>query len=369
MKKIILAAFVFISLTVSGCVITSEMTTTNRVVYHPNPTFKDLDNYGTWMNIPDYGTVWKPYDEVNWQPYADGQWVWTDQGWMWDSNEPYGWVVYHYGYWQYTDFDGWFWIPGYDWAPARVNWYRSNGYVGWAPVPPPAMGRAVIYDNNYANRVWVVVPEQNFAGQDAVKYRNRSYVPDAQTLRSYDGRRAPEIRDIERVSNRTINVVQPTREQVTAGNRQLTRVRVGNSTPASPATIRNQPSPVRVPANNSPVVNPQRPAANPPVTIDRKPANNPVQNQPVEKNNPVQQIDRTKNNNGTNNANQNKSGQNNTGRRKGKIKKQPAPANQQPAAAPANNQPAAQPAATPARGDNSNNDKKDDKRERPDQGR
>jgi hypothetical protein len=386
MKKLILVPFVFVSLMLTGCVITSGIeTNTTTVVHQPNPTFRDLDSYGTWVNIPDYGTVWKPYDEVNWQPYSDGQWVWTDQGWMWDSNEPYGWIVYHYGNWQFTDYDGWFWVPSYDWSPARVNWYRSNGYVGWAPVPPPAMGRSVVYNDAYVSRVWVVVPEQNFAGQNIVRYRNRSYVPGAQVLRSNAGGRAPDVRDIERVSNRRIDVVQPTREQVNAGNRQITRVRVqnNNNTPVSPSTIRNQPTTVTPPAtrdqsnpvrttpttpnrnqpSNPPVVNPQKPASNPPEINDRRPVNNSVQKQPVERNNPTPAInnsgnanrDKIQNNRGTDNTNQKNSTRDNSGRTRNGAKRQPAaaPGNKQPVVAPANNQPATAPV-----------DKKDDKKDK-----
>jgi len=363
MKKLILIVSVFAGLVLSGCVITSE-TTSSRVVYHPNPTFSDLDNYGNWEDVPGYGTVWKPFDEDNWQPYADGQWVWTDQGWMWDSNEPYGWIVYHYGYWQFTDFDGWFWVPSYDWAPARVRWYRANGYVGWAPAPPPAMGPGVMYDNNYARRVWVVVPEQNFAGQNEVKYRNRDYVPDAQVLRSSDGGRAPELRDIERVSNRTINVVRPTREQVNEGNRQLTRVRVQPNTPASPSTIRTQPINPGTPANNTPpVVNPRKPVVNQPEINDRRPVNNGVQRQQEEKkpantiNNSQPDLkgraqDNERNNNSVQKANPNQhSAVRNNAKKKNPANKKPAVKKQAP--------------DNKAKDKNDNSDKKDEKQDKP----
>jgi hypothetical protein len=280
MKKLILIPFIFASLMITGCVITSE-TTSTTVLHHPNSTFSDLDRYGTWVDISDYGTVWKPFDEVNWQPYTDGQWVWTDQGWMWDSNEPYGWIVYHYGYWQYTDYDGWFWIPGYDWAPERVRWYHSNGYVGWAPAPPPTVDQGEIYNDVYVRHVWIVVPEQNFAGDNIVKYRNRENVPPGQTLRSNSGGRAPNVRNIENVSHRTIDVVRPTREEINSGNRQLTRVRIQNNAPVSPATIRNQTAPVRTTPENRTNVNPQTPAARPPENNDRRPTGNNEQRPPV----------------------------------------------------------------------------------------
>jgi hypothetical protein len=266
MKKIILIPFVFVALIMAGCAITSETTSTTTLDNNPDPTFSQLDQYGTWVDVADYGTVWKPYADPGWQPYSDGQWDWTDQGWMWDSNEPFGWIVYHYGNWQFTDYDGWFWIPGYDWAPARVNWYNSNGYVGWTPVPPPAMG-PVVYDNEHARRIWVIVPEGDFVGQNVKNYRNRSNVPDVSVLRSNNGGRAPAVIDVERATNRTIPVVQPTREQVKAGKRQLTRVKVQNNTPVNSSTSGNQSSPV----NTREQVNPQKPASNPPENNNRKP--------------------------------------------------------------------------------------------------
>ena len=36
----------------------------------------DLDAYGTWDNVPDYGWVWAPRVVVGWVPYRHGRWVW-----------------------------------------------------------------------------------------------------------------------------------------------------------------------------------------------------------------------------------------------------------------------------------------------------
>ena len=49
--------------------------------------------------------------------------------------------------------DGWFWIPGDEWAPAWVDWRYSNDYVGWAPLPPDDLIDAYDEEPGY----WVFV--------------------------------------------------------------------------------------------------------------------------------------------------------------------------------------------------------------------
>src|SRR6266852_4095868 len=72
----------------------------------------DLDTYGHWSEIPDYGPVWIPAAEPGWAPYRDGRWVWEPYyGWTWVSYEPWGWAPYHYGRW-FVYGGGWCWWPG-----------------------------------------------------------------------------------------------------------------------------------------------------------------------------------------------------------------------------------------------------------------
>jgi hypothetical protein len=77
--------------------------------------------------------------ESGWRPYSDGHWVWTDDGWYWASDEPWAWATYHYGRWYCDDYYGWVWMPGYEWAPAWVEWRYGGDYVGWAPLSPYAV--------------------------------------------------------------------------------------------------------------------------------------------------------------------------------------------------------------------------------------
>lgn len=96
-----------------------------------------LAPYGEWIRTDRYGLVWCPYDkQVDWRPYTDGEWVWTDYGWAWAADEDWGWATYHYGRWYDDPYDGWCWMPGRQWAPAWVAWREGGGWVGWAPLPP-----------------------------------------------------------------------------------------------------------------------------------------------------------------------------------------------------------------------------------------
>ena len=100
----------------------------------------NLNEYGSWRNVPQYGNVWVPrVDQSNWRPYHNGRWVWVDPfGWTWVSDEPWGWAPYHYGTWADTSY-GWGWVPGpaeQYWSPAVVDFSVYDGEVAWAPLCP-----------------------------------------------------------------------------------------------------------------------------------------------------------------------------------------------------------------------------------------
>ena len=95
--------------------------------------YQDLDHYGRWEEIPDYGMVWFPTAvEVGWAPYRHGHWAFIRPwGWTWIDDAPWGFAPFHYGRW--VLFEGrWAWIPGERrerpcYAPALV------AFVGGAP--------------------------------------------------------------------------------------------------------------------------------------------------------------------------------------------------------------------------------------------
>ncbi len=100
-------------------------------------TFRErLSPYGSWERSRDYGWIWRPRVDAGWRPYYRGRWIWTDAGWTWTSGEPWAWATYHYGRWAWDPAAGWFWVPGYEWAPAWVTWRYGAGVIGWAPLWP-----------------------------------------------------------------------------------------------------------------------------------------------------------------------------------------------------------------------------------------
>lgn len=102
-----------------------------------------LSSYGDWKISRRFGEVWVPSVAVDWRPYTDGRWIWTDDGWYWQSAEPFGAIVFHYGRWVDDADLGWVWVAGDDWAPAWVVWRESDDDIGWAPAPPPDVTVAV----------------------------------------------------------------------------------------------------------------------------------------------------------------------------------------------------------------------------------
>jgi uncharacterized protein DUF6600/FecR-like protein len=118
---------------------------------------QDLDAYGSWRNVPDYGDVWVPNESDDWAPYRDGNWTYEPYyGWTWVGYEPWGWAPYHYGRW-FSYGGGWAWWPGpiYGggfyrpfWSPAYVSFwgwgggfgfgfgYGGWGGFGWLPIGP-----------------------------------------------------------------------------------------------------------------------------------------------------------------------------------------------------------------------------------------
>ncbi|HWG57444.1 MAG TPA: DUF6600 domain-containing protein [Candidatus Acidoferrales bacterium] len=73
----------------------------------------DLDQYGAWDSVSDYGEVWFPRGvAVDWAPYRYGHWIWiAPWGWTWVESEPWGFAPFHYGRWVAVG-ARWGWVPG-----------------------------------------------------------------------------------------------------------------------------------------------------------------------------------------------------------------------------------------------------------------
>ncbi len=102
----------------------------------------DLDDYGRWHYMPEYGYVWAPRLSlsIGWSPYRQGRWVWVRGDYVWVSYEPWGWAPYHYGRWTFTPRFGWCWVPPARgaawWGPGYVGWVHTPESVAWVPLAP-----------------------------------------------------------------------------------------------------------------------------------------------------------------------------------------------------------------------------------------
>jgi len=150
----------------AGCITTREVVVEEPWVdssLTPQDVQRTLSPYGTWVYVEGLGRVWQPSRTrvgSGFYPYAtQGQWVTVNGQWWFDSTLPFGDVVYHYGRWYHDPFYSWVWYPGYQWAPAWVNWRFASGHVGWAPLPPAAVGV-----NNRSP--YVYVRQQDFTRRD-----------------------------------------------------------------------------------------------------------------------------------------------------------------------------------------------------------
>lgn len=132
MKRILVTLFAIASL---HAVSAAHGTTVSFGVF-----YSSLGHHGEWISIAPSVYAWRPAHVVHgWRPYTIGRWAWTNDGWYWLSDEPWGWATYHYGRWYYDDYYGWIWLPGYEWAPAWVEWRYGGDYIGWAPLGPYAV--------------------------------------------------------------------------------------------------------------------------------------------------------------------------------------------------------------------------------------
>jgi hypothetical protein len=144
-----------------GCSAYTYGTSVSAGVENSTDDVAYLAQYGTWIDLEPYGTVWQPSVSPEWRPFTYGHWMWTDAGWTWVSYEPYGWLVFHYGNWDYDPAIGWFWIEGSEWSAAPVEWLNYDGYASWAPLP--LVGRE--WPEPWADgglRYWITVRDRDF---------------------------------------------------------------------------------------------------------------------------------------------------------------------------------------------------------------
>jgi hypothetical protein len=122
----------------------------------PPVVVSELVEYGEWVNVPAYGTVWRPRVASGWSPYVYGHWTWiSPYGWTWVSYEPWGLYPYRCGYWVADPAYGWIWSPynafvsvnfvfganryrhhNVYFRPATVRFVPEGRNVYWVPLRP-----------------------------------------------------------------------------------------------------------------------------------------------------------------------------------------------------------------------------------------
>jgi hypothetical protein len=109
--------------------------------------YEDLDDYGGWRPVPEYGQVWFPHvTVVGWAPYHYGHWVYiAPWGYTWVEDEPWGFAPFHYGRWVAVG-GIWGWVPCQPRAVVGVEYVRpvyAPALVAWVGGPHFAVGVAV----------------------------------------------------------------------------------------------------------------------------------------------------------------------------------------------------------------------------------
>jgi len=165
------------------------------------PGLNDLDYYGDWQNVGNYGYAWRPRVDAGWVPYQQGQWTNNyPYGPTWVSSEPWGYAPYHYGRWANVG-NQWYWVPDGvnttpSYAPALVAFVPLDNanQVGWVPLGPGDTYAPRYYDDNWQPHY---LTRTNIVPTQLVNY----VVPGAVTVVPVDAWGRP----IDRRSIRTID--------------------------------------------------------------------------------------------------------------------------------------------------------------------
>jgi len=181
--------------------------------------YDELSPYGTWIQDPQYGYVWRPdVDQDEFRPYySSGRWAMTEYGNTWVSDYEWGWAPFHYGRWIYNRYNQWVWLPDTVWGPAWVSWRSGGGYYGWAPLGPSISIGINIGRGGYRvpDMCWNFIPYSNIYYSNYPRYyssRNRVYIQNTVIINNtyvrnnrtyYTG---PRIDDIRRNTNQRVTV-------------------------------------------------------------------------------------------------------------------------------------------------------------------
>jgi len=236
--------------------------------------YEDLDAYGAWQEVPEFGWCWYPRSVVvGWAPYRFGHWVWiAPWGWTWVADEPWGFAPFHYGRWTYYR-SAWLWVPGPIvprpvYAPALVAWVGGGnigvsigvgGGIGWFPLGPrevfvPSYRVSERYvtninvTNTVVNRTTIINTYNNRAVVQNVAYVNRA-VPNAVTMVSHETfvNARPVARSVISVPAREITSAPVAAAPAAAPERASVYGAGSRNAPHPSAQIANRPVVVKTP--------------------------------------------------------------------------------------------------------------------------
>ncbi|HJZ81516.1 MAG TPA: DUF6600 domain-containing protein, partial [Pyrinomonadaceae bacterium] len=178
------------------------------------PGVYDLDDYGDWQYVNNYGYCWHPRVQTGWAPYQSGYWEMDyPYGLTWISNEPWGYAPYHYGRWAYA-LNQWFWVPEATtvyptYSPALTAFIPLGGSsVAWV-----ALGPGDPYVTRYYDPYWQPI----YLTSPTVTERFVNIeVPGAVTvIPAQNFGQVVDARDVIRVDPQTFRQVRPVLDPLT----------------------------------------------------------------------------------------------------------------------------------------------------------
>jgi hypothetical protein len=219
--------------------------------------YDELSPYGTWIQDPEYGYVWRPdVDQEEFRPYySNGRWVMTEYGNTWVSNYDWGWAPFHYGRWIYNRYNNWIWIPDTVWGPAWVSWRSGGGYYGWAPLGP-SINININIGRSYRvpDFCWNFIPQGHiyynsypryYGGRNNVYIRNTVIINNTYVRNSRTYYTGPRVDDVRRATNRDVTVYNISRSNRPSRIENNT-VNIYNPRPSRSNDNNGRPSPRNV---------------------------------------------------------------------------------------------------------------------------
>ena len=219
---LVITVFIFFSFTSCSSL---QFQNNENVTEQDKYNLEELSNYGEWININKYGSVWRPFVVNDWMPFNYGHWSYADGNWTWISYEPFGWIVYHYGNWYDDPYYGWVWIPSDDsWSPARVLWMDYDDYIGWAPMPLSGIEYGNPWELN-GKRHWLVVRHKDFTKDNIRNYRISAPVRNETGDRNIT-KNPPGKSVIEKYAGNLVNEVKIKHETVKLPGTKIKRMKL-----------------------------------------------------------------------------------------------------------------------------------------------